>query len=239
MRIIDKQVDFYDYVQGICSDHSVVFDRTDSFILSKKVMCDFITWSPFRQHDDTFLLLQVCNTLWLFCLHVTKYDEYGHPADYTICLISKWKNYTLKRVLIRLSEICFSRHMSSEIGIFYRDKSSHGFICDIARAQEKSSMLIQAVDSGDVKFVSELDRCRVEIAGNQYEWRHIPIIKQSGMAPFIDPLEIFLAIDEYFCLEKQAVERTESQGITDKEKVINHGFDVKTSFRGKNKTSIV
>ncbi len=53
------------------------------------------------------------------------------------------------------------------------------------------------------------------------------------MAGCINPLDIYLAFDEYFSLEKQAQERTESVGITDKERIENHGFDVKTSFRGK------
>ena len=53
------------------------------------------------------------------------------------------------------------------------------------------------------------------------------------MADYIDPLEMFLSLEEYFSLEKQANERSESIGLTDKERIENHGFSTKTSFRGK------
>lgn len=53
------------------------------------------------------------------------------------------------------------------------------------------------------------------------------------MAKCIDPLEIYLSLEEYFLLEKSSLERVSSINITDKEKIENHGFDVKTSFRGK------
>lgn len=60
LRIIDKNTDFYDYIQGIYRDDTVVFDRTDSFILSKDMVCSKLHRAP------EFLLLQVCNTFWLF-----------------------------------------------------------------------------------------------------------------------------------------------------------------------------
>jgi hypothetical protein len=47
-------------------------------------------------------------------------------------------------------------------------------------------------------------------------------------------LDIYNAFEEYFSLERTSTERTESVGLTDKEKITNHGFDTKISFRGKN-----
>ena len=49
----------------------------------------------------------------------------------------------------------------------------------------------------------------------------------------MDPLAVYLAIEEFFSKEKTAAERIESVGLTDKERIENHGFDAKTSFRGK------
>ena len=41
MRIIDKNTDFYDYYQNIYPDDSLIFDRTDSFLLSKEDLCGY------------------------------------------------------------------------------------------------------------------------------------------------------------------------------------------------------
>ena len=55
------------------------------------------------------------------------------------------------------------------------------------------------------------------------------------MADFIEPLDIYLAIEEYFSLEREASERRESIGLTNDDKITNHGFDTKISFRGTSK----
>lgn len=66
-----------------------------------------------------------------------------------------------------------------------------------------------------------------------YAEKHIPLLKATGFADQIDPLSIYLAFEEYFSLEKSSTERTESIGLTDREKIENHGFDIKRSFRGR------
>jgi len=58
--------------------------------------------------------------------------------------------------------------------------------------------------------------------------------------PYIEDLmyihvDIYLAFEEYFATQITNNERTESTGLTDKEKIENHGFDTKVSFRGKQK----
>lgn len=64
--------------------------------------------------------------------------------------------------------------------------------------------------------------------------RSIPLFISSGFANKIDPLTIYTSLEEYFTSSIQDMERTESIGLTDREKVENHGFDPKISFRGKN-----
>ena len=39
MRIIDKNTDFYDFLQNMYPDNSLTFDRTDSFVLTKDILC--------------------------------------------------------------------------------------------------------------------------------------------------------------------------------------------------------
>ena len=59
----------------------------------------------------------------------------------------------------------------------------------------------------------------------------MPGFKACGIADLVDPVSVFCAIEEHFSMEKTASETTEAKGTTNEDKVIMHGFDVKTSFR--------
>jgi hypothetical protein len=67
MRIIDKNTDFYDFYQNIYRDNSITFDRTDSFMLTKDIICSKLNYQfNSKVNNKRFALLQVCNTFWLF-----------------------------------------------------------------------------------------------------------------------------------------------------------------------------
>lgn len=233
MKIIDKNIDFYDYLQGIYRDFSVTFDRTDSFVLTKELMCSSLhrardnlyrignnSYETGTSTDSRFVLLQVCNTFWLSLAKITKKDSYDMPLDYEMELLTSWKNYCKKRELIKLDIISFGWKINRQI-------------CKSTNITSQVDVLTQAIDMNDYRVRDSVNKCIVRKAGNTYEEKHIPIFKASGMAKCIDPLEIYLSLEEYFLLEKSSLERVSSINITDKEKIENHGFDVKTSFRGK------
>ena len=46
MRIIDNKHDFYDYLQD--PTDTVVFDRRNSFLLTKEIMCDKLYQGGYR-----------------------------------------------------------------------------------------------------------------------------------------------------------------------------------------------
>jgi hypothetical protein len=54
-----------------------------------------------------------------------------------------------------------------------------------------------------------------------------------GIQEIIPAQDVYQSLEEYFSLEQQSAERRESVGLTDKDKIINHGFDITTSFRTK------
>lgn len=217
MRILDKNTDFYDYLQGIYRDSSITFDRTDSYVLTKEIVCDRFRYrKDWWNGNGFYFLLQVCNTFWLFSFNITKKDLYGSPKDYETAFAATWKDYNKNRVLIKLDYIYINR--------------------DLYRVFKKNSsvdILIQAINSNNYVTEASFENYCVCIGDRKWEDRHIPILKASGFAKYIDPLEIYLSFEEYFSLEKTASERTESVGITDKERIENHGFDIKKSFRGK------
>ena len=225
MRIIDKNTDFYDYIQNIYPDDSLVFDRTDSFVLTKEIMCDYISipryWRRNNEEIYSHVLLQVCNTFWLFLLKVTKTTEWVLPSDYTIELLSTWKNYDKPRILINLNIIQLGLSIYS---IIDRDSDLY--------STKTIDSFIQAINTNDYKVLRSIDSHTIYNGDKKIE-KHIPLLKACGVADYIDPMDIFLSFEEYFSLEKTASERRDPIGITDVDKVESHGFDKKTSFRGK------
>ena len=70
MRIIDKQRDFYDYLQD--PTDKLVFDRRGSFLLTKEIFCERIsTIRYYWQSKYRFVLLQCGATFWLFLVTIT------------------------------------------------------------------------------------------------------------------------------------------------------------------------
>ena len=237
MRIIDKNTDFYDFYQGIYRDDSIVFDRTDSFLLTKEMVCEdilrlnFNRWRYKNMNSEGFMLLQVCNSFWLFLVKVTSVNGYDHPTDYSVELLMKWENYNRPRVLIRMSFIDFRyeiycrirRVKLSDIAIEYN-------MDDLIK---EAPVLMQAIDTGNYKELFVFDKHTIIHGDGKRVEKHIPILKACGVSEFIDPLDMYLAIEEFFSIEKTSNERIYSEGITDTEKIENHGFDTKASFRGK------
>ena len=236
MRIIDKNTDFYDYLQETDKD-SLVFDRTDSFILTKEDLVARLErdskWDYKKRKWVTrplsynFLLLQAGNKFWLFLASLPENKD-----AYDLELVTQWDNYDLDRALIKLDLIEFAWSIMWEIS----DKkgSRYNSEIDLSKLHEKADLLVQAVNTKDYKLVRNLNYYSYYVGDfNKKIEKHIPILKACGIANLIDPLVFYLAIDEYFSLEKQASERIDAEGTTNNDKIVNHGFDTKTSFRGK------
>lgn len=248
MRIIDKNTDFYDYLTAVYPDDSIVFDRRGSFLLTREQMCGYLDpdrWGFLQEHyaldPFRFVLLQVCNTFWLFLVTVTEFDKSDptardwKPLAFEAELLHTWKQYGRKRAFLTLDTIRFS--FSVEYTSYYRNWKKRSF--EKSRILEKIQTLVQAIDTQDYRVLRRIcgDGAGPEEKNGtvKTEENKIPLLKASGLSECIDPLAIYLSFEEYFSLKKQDSERTASVGITDLEKIENHGFDRKTSFRGKNK----
>ncbi len=228
MRIIDKNTDFYDYLQGIYRDDTVVFDRTDSFILTKGEVCSRLYNAPI------FLFLQVCNTFWLFFIEDIKRNDYGFTVDYSVNYLGTWKDYNSKRVLIKMNTVTFpSLNFGTLSTLMSYSKEKHHYVYDKNKIITNTEKIINEIKTNNYRIERRLDNGRVQAGDGSWHEKHIPILKECGIVKHINPQDIYLAFEEYFLTEKTASERTESVGLTDKEKIENHGFDTKISFRGK------
>ena len=103
MRIIDKNKDFYDFYQDIYKDDTFTFDRRDSFLLTKELMCQYLDWFPknkvlSNKYPYNYLLLQICYNYWLFLVEITETNDYGRAINYKI------KTF---RIIILESQIIF------------------------------------------------------------------------------------------------------------------------------------
>jgi len=232
MKIIDKNTDFYDYYQNIYIDNTFTFDRTDSFVLTKDMMCQYLNIAKhwyWRYQNQYFLILQICNTFWLFLITVTKEtnDSFKHPTEYTLNLIHTWKNYNRSRVLCDLSIINF------DYDVLYQYKEKYpSQRLDVNKVLNHFENFIQAINSQNYKILYKINNHTVYV-GNTKVIKHIPLLKACGISNCVDPLDVFLSFEEYFSLEKMSIERREPLGTTDIDKIESHGFDKKISFRGK------
>lgn len=218
MRIIDKNRDFYDFYQDVYRDDTFTFDRRDSFLLTKELMCSYLGYSYdwtrrtfLKVYDYDYLLLQVCHSYWLFLIEITEVTKWGRAKDYKVKLLANWKNTNKTRELLSLTIIEFPY---------------------VYRRSKKEKDFVQAVDTNNYRVKKKINRFTFQ-RGNEVVEKHIPLLKACGVADCINPFDIYLAFEEFFSLEKTASERREPLNTTDIDRIERHGFDKKTSFRGK------
>lgn len=223
MRIIDNQHDIYDYLQD--PTDTLVFDRRNSFLLTKEMLGDKILY--IRYHNKSkyrFILLQCGVTYWLYLLTVEYSNNYWYNciSNYKAELLSSWKNYNKPNKLIELGLIEFN----SMYGIYNYKINDY----DYETIKSRVNDLVNGINNNNFSYDNIGKSYKYN--GNTKAELNIPLLKASGLP--IDPQEVFCAIEEYFSLEKTASERIDPIGITNKDKIEMHGFDNKTSFRGKN-----
>ena len=213
MRIISKLTDFYDYCLPYDYNTDIVFDRRDSFILTKDSILNSFKYHLRDNLPYTFFLLQICNTFWLFLVEI----EYSNnePINFSVILLKNWKNYDKKRCFIDFNIISFN-------SLFY-----------LKIYDKKLKRMIYVKD----KVINNVDKFVESVNNNNYKvicclsQQMIPILKECGIVKCVNPSDIYYAIEEYLLKVKEMSERTESEGLTDKDRITNHGFDIKMSFR--------
>ena len=227
MRIIDKITDYYDYLQD--STDKLVFDRRGSFLLTKELFCEKIRFTRYYWESKyRFVLLQCGATFWLPLVTITEWDAEHKPTDYTMELLATWKDYDKKRELLKLDLI--NVHRIYGMRVWKTREFDHEKI--LARVSDIKNEIIH--NNYDVETnISSYTKVTSSKGGFVEEEQRIPILRACGVGSIIEPIEMFCAIEEYFSLEKTAFERTEAIGATNDDKIIMHGFDTKTSFRGK------
>ena len=204
MRIIDKNRDYYDYLQDYDSD--IVFDRRGSRILSNE---ELNTWSLYNRYKseftDKYFLLQIGYTNWLILAKPTNIDKdtYGYFTvnDFSLELIEMWKDYN-KSVDFKFGEI----------------KLYHTIEFLFSKKYDYKTPLIDDVKLGNFEYK------------NNFTEKSPIILNKTKLPSILNAQDVYLAIEEWLSHKKDDIVH---DSMTDKEKIVSHGFDTKSSFRGK------
>jgi len=179
-------------------------------------------------------LVQCGATFWLIFVKMIKdknnparigvHDDY---VNYELELLATWKNYNKENKLLYIEQVQFRQ--------LYKIYRKHNIDIDAVRSNIND--LIKSVDNNNYEMIQTISRnikyTSCKGWNSKKEVQTIPILKASGIQNVIDALSMFTAIEEYFSIEKTKAERTEAIGTTNNDKIVMHGFDTKTSFRGK------
>lgn len=207
MQILDKNKDFYDFYQNIYIDKTYTFDRRKSVYFHKEEWNDIFFNSA---RDYIYYVLQVGYSRYLYkitYIDVSKATVFvsSHLDNYKVELVKYWKNY--------------DNLVDFEFGI-EEELESYGYK-NYHPSYEKQSI--------DSLYNTELKK--TYLYASRLKGRSYPILYESGIASCTDSHQLYMDIEEWLSAQKERELRTESKDITDKQKIVNHGFDTRESFR--------
>ena len=204
MQILDKNKDFYDFYQNIYIDKTYTFDRRKSVYFHKEEWNDIFFNSA---RDYIYYVLQVGYSRYLY--KITYIDVSTgwiiHLDNYKVELVKYWKNY--------------DNLVDFEFGI-EEELESYGYK-NYHPSYEKQNI--------DSLYNTELKK--TYLYASRLKGRSYPILYESGIASCTDSHQLYMDIEEWLSAQKEKELRTESKDITDKQKIVNHGFDTRESFR--------
>ena len=204
MQILDKNKDFYDFYQNIYIDKTYTFDRRKSVYFHKEDWNDIFFNS---ERNYIYYVLQVGYSRYLY--KITYLDVSTgwvmHLDNYKIELVKYWKNY--------------DNLVDFEFGIAEK-LESYGY---------KNYHPLYEKQSIDSLYNTELKKAYLYYS--RLKDRSYPILYESGIASCTDSHQLYMDIEEWLSAQKEKEFRTESKDITDKQKIVNHGFDTRESFR--------
>ena len=132
-----------------------------------------------------------------------------HLDNYKVELVKYWKNY--------------DNLVDFEFGIA-EELRNYGYKNDYR--YDRSRYEKQSIDS-----LYNTKLLKAYLYDSRLKDRSYPILCESGIASCTDSHQLYMDIEEWLSAQKERELRTESKDITDKQKIVNHGFDTRESFR--------
>ena len=221
MRIFCKEKDYYDYLQ--IHDDDIIFDRRKSIHLSDKdIIRSFPTYDKrnyfSKKYDDKnlyqVLALRAGYKLFFFKIKISNFSECRTRGKF---LSSSEFDYEVN-------------YLGSKLDYTYKDDPLNFFSYDVEIGRDKKWNIIEADPIKDNINNLKCYPLNYDSWHNCTTEYNVPFIGNTFVAKYISGDEIYNAIDDYLRSLNNDVDQ-ESEGITDVDKAINHGFDKRSSFR--------
>ena len=185
-------------------DSDIVFDRRGSHILTNEELNRWVLWTR-HEADDKYFLLQIGYTNWLILAKPTKInrDSYG--------------DYTIEDFSLELIEMWKDYNKSVDFK-FGEIKTYYTMEYVTSKKFNHKTSLIDDIKLGNFEYK------------NNFTEKSPIVLNKTKLPSILNAQEVYLAIEEWLSHKKDDVVH---DSMTDKEKIVSHGFDTKSSFRGK------
>ena len=222
MQIICKYKDFYDYkCYEFGHDPFPTFDRRDCVKLTQSTLAEWVAGMNFRIYRDRgwkyindkeeFFYLEIGNDKYIFtATEFTRKPISLTPNNY---------DYNCQIALVRI--INTPQKIWPAVIVLSRIEVK------IPMRRYQNYEKIETCDERDIDYGNE----------NNYFRRinapfivNLPILSETRLAGLLDPQKVYVGIDSYLRSLYNDKDQ-ESEGLTDKNKAINKGFDPRESFR--------
>ena len=234
MRILCKEKDYYDHIGfSEYGSEDVIFDRRKYTIFEKSVDAEKERFCRYARHGEVSIAREALHT------------GYGHfepnvilaiNAGYNVYAFKVFNkgiedsNYSIEFIGMRK---CYELHWDSPLGIFRLEPLP--FDHRTSKEWMERWKLERKDKDRDFETAAFLN-------GNPANWKFeplftdgwdtfgIPILKHTSFPKYMEAKEVYYAIEEWLIAQHNDVDQ-ESEGLTDIDKAVNHGFDKKVSFR--------
>lgn len=231
MLILDKNKDYYDYIQGVYGiDRKIVFGRQAFDLQNPNVR--------FSCHDNlAYFLVEVATTWYLLRVDVDP-ERDSLRGEHPFQRLSFYHKDIRSLTLVCTKEIDEKEKLSDSVSFLLNIDNAHTvfsmFVSYMITHGRKYGFGNENIDYDDM-FRSLFEMSASEIVPKvarfgfeSYFHCKNPLLKCINFGGIVPPEEMFIKIQNF--LSSQIKDGVEVE-MTDEQKIVGHGFDKKISFR--------
>jgi hypothetical protein len=209
MYIIDKNKDYYDYLKGTYGiDKTIVYDRRGSIVLSNQYIIDYLRKEYHRLESIEHFILEIGDKQYLFSAKLY-YKKEG------FLYVSTNGVFNLEKIFND------NKH--------YFEKEITIVSCNLENFHYSYNFMYKGYKVKEFNY-SSLSWADVLINENRLEQKiDNPILSNTCIPHFIPAKDIWISLMNY--ISSKYNDKTIDIKNSDVDKIVNHGFDKKTSFR--------
>jgi hypothetical protein len=243
MKIIDKNRDYWDYLAYETRDDSIIYDRRGSIRLDQKTLVEYMLKKRIHTGQihgslDYLNRQQICFALlvgyatWIFELKDIKEKEnHLFNTDTGTNIVSY--DYSANVSLVNCYP--YEPGKKPEYPIMILSVGVPFFKEGKWKWRSRTEEEIKQLKSSELDYHAFVDEVnpRASVWDKKYKHNPLfvnPILSGTCISSMIAPEDIYRNLEMYLS-SLHNDKNQESQGLTDKDKAVNHGFDKKESFR--------